>query len=223
MNDLNDNQQRPPIQLLITACATADDPGRRLSWLHGYCLLTLRPANGIVLLDGDVRIGDRYADNFDLIQNLADALDPDAVLAGLDLTDTVSRLGRLPVDARQQGPALALLGKLKAMLEKHLPLELTLNETSQTEVAGQALKHLLSFRENLGDEDRLRIIAGTDVGCGRDNGNPHRLAIELADTASACILAVAELYLEDELQPKMLTAWQAWKQRLGKQNTSATL
>ena len=125
MRYLNDNGgRRPLIQVLVPALRTVDQPGMSFAWLNGYCLLSCRLEGHGVILGGEVRIGEHLADNPSLIASLADALDPAAVLAGMDLTSVVSGLGRLPFDAPDQAPALAVLTKLRSMLEHHKPIDL---------------------------------------------------------------------------------------------------
>lgn len=211
MEDLNDNEQLPPIELLITACSTVDDAGAQRVWMHGYCLLTYREEKGTVHLDGDVRIGERYSANSELIQELAERLDPAAVLAGLDITGTVGRIGRLPIDADDQGPSRALLHKLKTMLAAECPIDLMMTETSQASVEEQALQHALTFNECGGDEPGIRTASGLTIRTRPDDCNPAQLAAELAEIASACLLAVGDLYLESNTRSQLIAAWQRWR------------
>lgn len=210
MTELNDNHDLPPIQILITACAAYGEPDPRCAWLHGYCLLTLRPGSGTVQVNGEVRTGERHGDDRPIIEALTAALDPDAVLAGLDLTDTLGRLGRLPTDAADQRPALALLAKLKTMLADCPPLDLTLTDTSQTAVALQVLQHELCFRERF-DGDGHDAGIGIQLFGNQDNRNPNQLVVELADTAGAVLLAVGDLYLDASLHALLLAAWEQWR------------
>jgi len=210
MNNYNDNDNLPPIQLLVPACAATDASGLRLGWLHGYCLLSLRYLGADLAVDGEVRIGDRYSQNAALTQTLADALEPGAVLAGNDLTSIVSKLGRLPIQATNPAPALDLLAKLKAMLEQETPLDLALNGHSRDEVLNQALQHGLIVNDEPVDEYGEPLnFGGPDVGTG--SGNPYRQAIDLADTAGVYLLAIGSLYLDEAQQPQLLAAWQAWR------------
>ncbi len=215
MNDNDHNQLLPPIQLLIIACNTVDQPRMRYGWLRGYCLLTYSAISGHVHLHGDVRVSDPFADDYKIVDDLANTLHPDAVLAGLDLTETISRLGRLPIEAGDQAPSLALLAKLKAMLEQQAPIDLAIDDLSQTAVALQVLEHELSFNERFDGEDGISFNAGVPRFSDHDIELPDRLAAELADTAGACMLAIGDVYLADELQPRLLDAWQRWRTSLG--------
>ncbi len=214
MNAYNDNKHLPPIQLLVPACASTDAAtdatGLRLGWLHGYCLLTLRHVGADLTIDGEVRIGNRYGENAALTQALADALEPGAVLAGCDLTSIIGQLGRLPIEANNPAPALHLLAKLRTMLEQQAPLDLALSEQSSEEVLLQALHHKLIVDDDPVDEYGEPLdFGGTSAGTG--NGNPHRQATDLADTAGLYLLTVGSLYLAEEQQMQLLTAWQAWR------------
>lgn len=211
MEDLNDNEQLPPIQLLITATSALDDNGEQRVWMHGYCILTYQEGNGGAHFNGDVRIGERYSANSELIQELADRLDPVAVLAGLDLTHTVGRIARLPIDAEDQGPPLALLHKLKAMIEAECPIDLMLTETSQVAVEQQALRHGLNFNTCTGREPGILLSSGMTIRFNPDDGNPARLAAELAEIASACMLAIGDRYFEPHAQSQLIAAWQRWR------------
>ena len=183
MNAYNDNHQLPPIQLLVPACTATDAGGVRLGWLHGYCSLILRHAGRDLTIEGEVRIGDRYGQNASLTQALADALEPGAVLAGSDLTAIIADLGRLPIEADDPAPAVSLLERLRAMLEEQTPLDLALNEHSREEVLSQAFQHDLLVNDDPVDEyGELLNFGGPQIGTG--NVNPHRQALELADTAA---------------------------------------
>lgn len=210
MNAFNDNDNLPPIQLLVPACAAADASGLQLGWLRGYCLLTLRYVGAGLAIDGEVGIGDRYGQNAELTQALADALEPGAALAGCDLTAIVSKLGRLPIQATNPAPALDLLAKLKAMLEQETPLDLALNEQSRDEVLNQALRHGLIVNDESVDEYGEPLNFGEPEG-GSGSGNPYRQAIDLADTAGVYLLTVGSIYLEEKQQPQLAAAWQAWR------------
>lgn len=206
--------QRPAVQLLITACPQIGDVENGYSWLHGYCLLTCSQLGGAVRLDGQLRIGQPYCENYDLIAELTDALDPRAVLGGLDLHDMVSSLSRLPIGTQDQGPALALLAKLQAMLCAHRPIDLALDRDHESLLVMEVLEHKLSCSEGPACGDGFRIYDGVIVRGDLDNGNPHRLVQNLVDTASAAMLALGDLYLPDELQPKLLAEWRAWRHSL---------
>ena len=214
MNTSNDNQVLPPIQLLITACATTNNPGMRLGWLHGFALLTCTPAQAGLQIDGEVRIGEFFGENLAMIQDLADALDPDAVLAGYDLTSTMSQLARLPTEANDPKPSLDLLAKLKSMLERHSPIELALTDDSQTEVAVQAISGKFGSIEGFDDAELGNLLDFGEAVSGHDNVDPNSMAIDLADTASAYMLAVGNLYLADELRPQLETALRRWRDNL---------
>lgn len=209
MMSINDNERLRPVQILITACTTYDQPDPRCSWLHGYCVLTCQFVDDTVLLTGEVRTGERYSDDRPLIDDLTTALDPQAVLAGLDLTDMISRLGRLPIDAADQGPSLALLATLKRMLEGRPPLELTLTELSQAAVTRQVVQHQLCVRERLDCQGHDDL--GVQLFGSHDNCNPNRLAIEMADTAGAVLLAIGDLHMHASLRLPLLAAWQRWR------------
>ncbi|HEX8533835.1 MAG TPA: hypothetical protein VF662_06675 [Allosphingosinicella sp.] len=124
MEHVNDDSglQRPLIQILVPDLRTIDQPGTRYAWLNGYCLLSCNTDD--LTVSGEVRIGEHLAENPDLIADLAHALVPTAVLAGTDLTAMVSGLGRLPFDAPNQAPSLALLAKLRSMIEHNPPIDL---------------------------------------------------------------------------------------------------
>jgi hypothetical protein len=124
MEHVNDNSghQRPLIQILVPDLRTIDQPGTRYAWLNGYCIITCDTDD--LTVSGEVRIGEHLAENPDLIADLAHALDGAAVLVGLDLTALLSGLGRLPFDALDQAPSLALLAKLRSMIEHNPPIDL---------------------------------------------------------------------------------------------------
>lgn len=209
MNIQEQELQPPPIQVLVTAAAGfATAPN--CSWLHGFCLLTCSEKDGEVTIDGQLMTGERFADDGPVIAALTRALDENAVLAGIDLTDMVGRLGRLPVDAQDQRPALALLRRLCAMLIGREPLDLTLTERSQAALVLIARKHGLSIRENwvgTGEDARPALRGGID------NANPARLAAELVDTAGTCLLTIAELHLP-ELRAQAASGWRRWRSEL---------
>jgi hypothetical protein len=208
MNATNDNQLHAPIQVLVPTCATTDAKGMRLGWLHSYCLLSLRPAGGTLTIDGEVRIGDRYRENHQLTQDLADALEPHAALAGNDLTAIIDQLSRLPIEATDQTPALNLLAKLKAMLLRQTPFDLALSEHSRDEIAVQAGRHGFIIADGPVDEHgKAKFGAQADIG----SGHPNRQAIDLADTAGLYLLAIGSVYLAANLQPKLFAAWQKWR------------
>lgn len=211
MKYLNNNQQLPTIQLLITACAANDKLGTHFTWLHGYCLLTFQLVNGAARLDGEVLIGERYSDNLELVRGLACALDPEAVLAGLDLTAMISRLGRLPIDAPDQRPSLELLSTLKVMLERQSPIDLTLNEESARAVEAHVIEQRFEVQERLGEVGKTLLDRRGAFFGSHDNLNRNQFAVQLADTASAWLLAIGDLYLPKALQPSLLKAWRGWR------------
>jgi hypothetical protein len=135
----NDNCSAPPVQLLIPLCEAANDTGGSLTWLHAYCIVTIRPVGGVLQLNGRISLGQRYGD-LELIRNLAATLNSGAVLAGHDLTDIISKLGRLSIDANDAKPALSLLAMLKCMLCFHDPIDLTIDSESEAQVAVQQLQ-----------------------------------------------------------------------------------
>ncbi len=205
----NDNRLFPPIQLLVPSWQTVDDAGIELKWLHGFCVVNYRPVGAGLQLYGMVRIGERYGENLAMIRDLAEALDPEAVLAGDDLTSIISGLGRLPIEANDPQPALAVLSKLKSMLDLHDPIDLSIDDASQTAVLIQHLR----ARPGTGDEtlDAIQNELFESVRTDEASVTPQRIAADLVDSARACMLAIGELYLADELQPLLLTAWETWE------------
>jgi hypothetical protein len=207
----NDNTTRPSIQVLAVACTAFDGPDPHCAWLHGYALLTLQPTHDDVQLSGMVMTGERYVDDTRLIAALDNALDPGAVLAGIDLTSTLSLLGRLPIEMIDQAPSLALLGKLKAMLENHDPIDLTINMKAHVALAVKVIEHKLLLRDKPDDQDQglgLRLFASPG------NLNTNYLAAELADTVGAAALAIGDLCLEPAHAQPLLEAWRQWRQNL---------
>ncbi|GGD91491.1 hypothetical protein GCM10011515_08950 [Tsuneonella deserti] len=201
----------PPIQLLITACPATDDPGDRYAWLNGFCLLTIQPRHHTVELTGEVRVGHRHAENAALVRYLAEAIDEEAVLAGYDLHDTISRLGRLPIGADQPTPAIALLSKLKRMLEAHVPLDVGWNDDTRRTVHNLSVEHDLELSGDIAPYCEARVVGdeAIDRSHAREGNDP--LAVELADNAGACLLALGETYLPEELGPQIIAAWQRWR------------
>lgn len=196
MNIHNEDQPAPPIQLLVTAAnGFTTAPG--CSWLHGFCLLTCKRSGDAVTVTGKLMTGERFADDKPVIQALTRALDPAAVLAGIDLTGMIGRLGRLPIDAEDQRPALALLTRLKAMLVANDPIDLALTDRSRAAL------------ELVGEQNGfdLRPNPGESV----DNANPARLAEELVDTAGAALLTVSELHLPLHQRPLAAASWRRWR------------
>lgn len=208
----NDNirqggQERLLIQVLVPACWTIDQPGTGYAWLNGYCVLSCRLDTHDVVLGGEVRIGEHLAENADLITSLAHALDPTAVLAGMDLTSVLSRLGRLPIDAADPAPALALLTKLKTMIEQHRPIDLAITSASRNAVLAE------TEARNLGSGlDGIGYKVGRFFGEGLGSGNSRLLAEMLADEASACLLAMGRLTLTDLQRVELEAAWKRWRE-----------
>jgi hypothetical protein len=201
----------PPIQLLIAACPATDEPGDRYAWLTGFCLVTIQPREHTVELSGEVRIGHRHAENASLVRHLAEALDEDAVIAGYDLDDTISRLGRLPLGADQPAPALALLSKLSSMLQAHPPLDVGWNEDSRRTVRNLSDAHNLELSAAIDPYRGLPIAARDTTNRSYPSHYPDPLPVELVDTAGACLLALGEYYLPEELGPQLVAAWQRWR------------
>lgn len=207
--NIHDQDRPAPIQVLVTA-ATGFDTAPGCAWLHGFCLLTCSFHDGPVTVTGKLMTGERFADDGPVINALTRALGENAVLAGLDLTSMVGSLGRLPTDAEDQKPALALLRKLCAMLIANEPIDLIVSEESQLALVRVAQEHGLSLREHrVGKGDAARP---TSFG-GIDNGNPARLTAELVDTAGACLLAMAELHLPG-LRATIGSGWRRWRSEL---------
>jgi hypothetical protein len=214
MEHVNDNsreggQEGLVLQILIPACRTIDQPGTGYAWLNGYCVLSCRLRAHDVVLDGDVRIGEHLGENSDLITSLAHALDPTAVLAGMDLTSVVSRLGRLPIDATDPAPPLALLTKLRTMIEQHRPIDLAITPESRNAVLVEAEARNLG-----GGLNGISYTVGGSFGAGLDSGNPRLLAQVLADEASACLLAMSRITLTDLQRVKLEAAWKRWRESL---------
>ena len=178
---------QPAIQLLITACSAFGPPPERCAWLHGFCLLTLRPGGSPVLAQARVATGEHHCDDRPLIMELTRLLDPKAILAGLDLTSMLGKLGRLPIDATDQGPALNLLDRLETMIEANPPIDLALSVEARGQVARHAREQRLDVAEHLGDG------TGSALFGVMDNGNPAALALKMAETADACALALVEI------------------------------
>lgn len=115
---------RPLIQVLVPVTRTFDQGDMRFAWLSGFCLITCRIGATDIKVTGQVRIGENLAENNDLVNGLERALDPAASLAGVNLTLILSALCRLPIEAPDQAPSLALLTKLKTMIERQTPIDL---------------------------------------------------------------------------------------------------
>jgi hypothetical protein len=214
MEKTDDNSQLPTIQLLITSCPKVADSNTRYAWLHGYCLLTYSQVGDSVHLDGQLRIGQPYVDDGSFIAGLTQALDPGACLAGLDLHDLVSCLSGLPIGARDQKPALALLLRLRRMLHAQAPIDLALGQDHTTAVASRALELASCYDAPVGDDRGGQPAGGAPLSSNFDNGNPNQLAQDLAEAASIAILALGDFYVPDELRPQLEAKWRAWRHSL---------
>lgn len=207
-NGISIKEQGRHIQLLVPACRSVNQTDINYAWLHGYCLINCH-INADIVVGGEVRIGDPHADNVELIGHLAASLDPTAVLAGNDLTNMLGRIGRLPIDAIDPAPALALLGKLQSMLDGQAPIDLAITPQSRNAVAAEASS------KNFGrGEDRITYEVGQSPANTVDSGNPRLLAEWLADEASACLLALGRLTLTEAQMMRLDIAWEMWRQRL---------
>lgn len=208
--NINDKQlSRPAMQVLITA-ASGFDTAPNCYWLHGFCLLTCRRSAEGVSVTGKLMTGERFADDAPLIRALSRELDDQAVLVGLDLTDMVGRLGRLPTDAEDQKPALALLARLRAMLVANDPIDLALTDLSRSWLVASARENGLHLAEPWeGGEQSLCAPSGVGI----DDLNPTRLATDLVNTAGACLLAAAELRHRDN-HTSVAAAWRRWRSDL---------
>lgn len=210
----NDNRRcvslpRSNLQLLIPACRTVRQSEADYAWLHGYCLLTCSMGRDTVRLVGEVRIGERYAENSELLVSLAEALDPAAILVGVDLTSTVSAFGKLPIDAVDPAPPLAVLSKLQSMLRAHPPIDLGITEDTRDLVQAERLTIDLA---GAGWGSRRTVSAQSAEGI--DSGSPRLLAEELAGEAGTCLLAMGQLILPQAEQLQLDTAWRNWRQHL---------
>lgn len=199
---------QPAYQLLITACSSFGPPAERCAWLHGFCLLTLRPGGAPVLAQARVATGERYSDDGPLIEALTRLLDPDAILVGLDLTAMLSKLGRLPIDASDQKPALALLARLETMITANSPIDLAMSSQARELVAKYAEQQQLGIAERL-----ARGSAGALFGV-TDNGNPAALELMMAETADACALALAQMKWGQPDMAALLHERMRWREKL---------
>ena len=210
----NDNQPCPPIQLLVPICPTFEGDGMTLAWLHGYALLTYRPDGAGMTFDAEIRINERYRENLALIRSLADALDPKAVVAGYDLTLIIGNLGRLPIESKQPRPALDLLDKLKTMLETFDPIDLSINDTTQSEVALQLMRHQLGVEAEGAINDELIEFGPFDEG---QSLNVLSIGNDLIETAAAYMLSIGQLCLAAEILPLLTDAVNQWEHRAKRQ------
>ena len=210
----DDNHTHTPLQLLIPLCQTVDDIGTQLVWLNAYCLLTLFQAGGRFKLKGSIILGERYGENPDLIRELAAGLSAEAVLCGFDLTSMVGRLGRLPIEANDQKPALGLLAALKCMLIDHDPIDLAISDESQTAVALQ----LLRSSQGLDEATKVAIEEDCFEACLSDEVSvtPFGLASYLVESARAYIGALAEIYFPQK-EKQIIAAWADWERYIQRQ------
>lgn len=199
---------QPAIQLLIIACSAFGPPSERCAWLHGFCLLTLHPGGSPVLAQAKVATGERYCDDRPLIQELTRLIDPNATLAALDLTSMLGKLGRLPIDATDQGPALELLDRLETMIEAKAPIDLALSADDRGQVARHAQEQQLGITERLGDG------TGSALFGVMDNANPAALAMMMAETADACALALVEKKWGQPHMAALLHERLKWRKKL---------
>lgn len=199
---------QPTYQLLITACSSFGPPAERCAWLHGFCLLTLRPGGALILAQARVATGERYSDDRPLIEALTRLLDTSAILVGLDLTAMLSRLGRLPIDASDQKPALALLERLETMIAANPPIDLAMSRQARELVA----KH--AEQQQLGAAERLKSGAAGALFGVIDNGNPAALELMMAETADACALALAEMKWGHPQLAALLHERMRWREKL---------
>lgn len=198
---------QPGIQLLIIAASAFGAPAERCAWLHGFCLLTLRPDRSPILAGAKVATGERYCDDGPLIGELTRLLDPNAILAGPDLTSMLSKLGRLAIDAADQRPALKLLAKLETMIEANPPIDLAVSAEARGHVARHARDQQLGIAERIsvGNGDALFEIL--------DNGNPAALSLMMAETAEACALALAEMKWGQPQMAALLHERMKWREK----------
>lgn len=202
------NPPQPTFQLLITACSSFGPPAERCAWLHGFCLLTLRPGGAPILAQARVATGERYSDDRPLIEALTRLLDPSATLVGLDLTAMLSRLSRLPIDASDQKPALALLERLETMIRANPPFDLAMSSQARALVAMHAQQQQLAVAERLAGG-----AAGALFGV-IDNGNPAALELMMAETADVCALALAEMKWGQPQIAALLHEGMRWREKL---------
>ena len=208
-NNLTFNTEAPPLQVLIPACRSVRQPEADYVWLHGYSLLTMRVGINAIQLDGEVKIGHRFAENTELVSSLADALDPAAVIVGVDLTSMVSTLGRLPIDADDPAPALAVLSKMRSMLEGHEPIDLGITDQTMNLVYAERL-----FIEFTVDPDQIDPDGNRSDHADVDSCNPRLLAEYLADEAGACLFSLGQIILTEAQHGQLATAWRNWRQHL---------
>lgn len=195
---------QPAIQLLIIAASAFGPPTERCAWLHGFCLLTLRPDGSPILAGAEVATGERYCDDGPLIEELTRLLDPKAILAGPDLTGMLSKLGRLAIDAADQRPALELLDKLEIMIAANPPIDLTMSAETRGRLARHARDQQLGIAKCIGD-----AMFGV-----MDNANPAALSLMMAETADACALAVAEMKWGQPQMAALMDERLRWREKL---------
>ena len=208
MNCHTNHFAAPPIQLLVPLCRTVAVTDGDMIWLQGYCLVTIRIGDG-PQLDATIGLGQPYGANPALIRGLAFALHSGAVLAGYDCHDLIGKLGRLPIEVNDPKPAIHLLSKLKCMLGFRNPIDLAIDDNSQTEVAIQRLRLPPGMDQETREalEDELFKSGFSDETSVR----PHRLAADLIDSARAYVGAIPARYFTDEMQSAVVAAWDDWE------------
>lgn len=199
---------QPAIQLLIIAASAFGPPAERCAWLHGFCLLTLRPDGSPILAGAKVATGERYCDDGPLIRELTRLLDPKAILAGPDLTGVLSKLGRLAIDAADQRPALELLDKLEIMIAANPPIDLTMCAETRGRVARHARDRQLGIAKCIGDG------SGDALFGVMDNANLAALSLKMAETADACALALAEMKWGQPRIAALMDERLRWREKL---------
>jgi hypothetical protein len=216
----NDNHDHTPIQLLIPLCQSVEDAGSELVWINAYCLLTLRQLGGSFNLTGAITLGQRYAENLHLTEELAAGLSAESAICGYDLTAIVGRLGRLPTEANDQKPALRLLAGLKSMLIDHDPIDLAISDESQTAVA----LHLLRSSQGLDEATKVAIEEECLEACLSDEASvtPFGLASYLVGIARAYIGALAEIYFPQK-EKQIIAAWAEWERSIQRQMAALSL
>jgi hypothetical protein len=156
----------------------------------------------------EVATGEHHCDDRPLIKELTRLIDPNATLAGLDLTSTLGKLGRLPIDATDQGPALELLDRLETMIAASPPIDLALFAEARGHVVRQAHQQQLGIAERIGDD------SGSALFGVMDNANPAALALMMAETADACALALAEMKWGQTQMAALLHERLRWREKL---------
>lgn len=213
----NDNQDHPPIQLLIPLCQSVEDVGSKLTWLNAYCLITLRQFGGSFKLSGSLALGQRFGENPGLIRGLGAELSAQAILCGYDLTSIVSLLGRLPIETIDQKPALGILAVLKSMLIEHDPIDLAINSGSQTVVAIN-----LRASDHIDEARRALIDESFEAGIDDVSVTPHGLASYLLESAAVYICTLADIYFPG-METQLIGAWEEWERSIERQMAALSL